>query len=53
MIAARSNKAEIVKYLIENCKVKINEKDSNGYTALKYAELSNATQTIELLKNHK
>ena len=53
MIAARSNKTEIVKYLIENCKVKINEKDSNGFTALKYAELSNATESIEILKNHK
>ncbi|WP_281228421.1 ankyrin repeat domain-containing protein [Flavobacterium aquiphilum] len=53
MIAARSNKVEIVKYLIENCKVKINEKDSNGFTALKYAELSNATESIEILKNHK
>lgn len=53
MIAARSNKTEIVKYLIENCKVNINEKDSNGFTALKYAELSNATESIEILKNHK
>jgi hypothetical protein len=33
--------------------VKINEKDSNGFTALKYAELSNATESIEILKNHK
>ncbi|WP_348811760.1 ankyrin repeat domain-containing protein [Flavobacterium maritimum] len=53
MIAARSNKATIVKYLVENCNVKINEKDSNGFTALKYAELSNATESIEILKNHK
>lgn len=53
MIAARSNKVTIVKYLVENCNVKINEKDSNGFTALKYAELSNATESIEILKNHK
>ncbi|AOW10977.1 ankyrin repeat domain-containing protein [Flavobacterium gilvum] len=53
MIAARSNKVEIVKYLLQNPSVKINEKDSNGFTALKYAEISNATDTIEILKNHK
>lgn len=53
MIAARSNKVEIVKFLLENPNIKINEKDSNGFTALKYAELSNATETIEILKNHK
>lgn len=53
MIAARSNKAEIVKYLVETCKVNINEKDANGFTALKYAELSNATESIEIIKDHK
>ncbi|HSD05746.1 ankyrin repeat domain-containing protein [Flavobacterium sp.] len=53
MIAARYNKAEIVKYLLEDCDVKINEKDDNGLTALNYAEISNATETIQLLKNYK
>jgi uncharacterized protein len=53
MIAARYNKAEIVKYLLENSNVKVNEKDSNGYTALNYAEISQATESIAVLKNHK
>jgi len=53
MIAARYNKVEIVKYLLENCDVKVDEKDANGLTALNYAEISNATEAIQLLKNHK
>jgi uncharacterized protein len=53
MMAARYNKVEIIKYLLENKKVKINEKDAIGYTALKYAEISNATESIEILKNYK
>jgi len=52
MLAARYNRVEIVKYLLDECHVKINEKDDNGLTALKYAEISNATETIQLLKNH-
>lgn len=53
MIAARSNKVEIVKYLVENCHVKVTDRDSNNFTALKYAELSNATETVQYLKNIK
>jgi len=49
MVAARYNNSEIVKYLIEKG-VNVKEKDDKGYTALKYAELSNATETIALLK---
>lgn len=53
MIAARYNKIEIIKYLLDNCNVKINLKDSQGLTALNYAEISNATESIDLLRNHK
>lgn len=50
MIAARYNKTEIIKYLLSKG-ARLNEKDENGFTALKYAELSNAKEAIELLKN--
>lgn len=49
MTAARYNKTEIIKILLSNgadSKIK-NEK---GFTALKYAELSNATDAVALLK---
>lgn len=49
MVAARYNNAEIVKYLLEKG-VNVKEKDDKGYNALKYAELSNATEVIALLK---
>jgi ankyrin repeat protein len=49
MIAARYNKVEIIKILISKG-AHLNEKDENGYTALKYAEISNATEAIQILK---
>lgn len=52
MTAARYNKAEIMKVLIANG-ARINEKNEKGYTALKYAELSNATDAIAILKEAK
>ena len=52
MYAARYNKVEIVKLLLANG-AKSNIKDDKGFTALRHAELSNATETIEILKAHK
>jgi len=52
MIAARYNKHEIIKVLLENG-AKANVKNEGGFTALRYAELSNATESIALLKNLK
>lgn len=49
MIAARYNKTEIIKFLLSKG-AHLSEKDDNGFTALKYAELSNATDAILLLK---
>lgn len=49
MIAARYNNAEIVKFLLEKGANK-NIKNEKGYTALKYATLSNATEAAALLK---
>ncbi|REG96044.1 ankyrin repeat domain-containing protein [Flavobacterium aquicola] len=49
MIAARYNKVEIIKYLLSKG-ADLNKKDENGFTALKYAELSNANEAIQLLK---
>jgi ankyrin repeat protein len=49
MVAARYNKTEIIKFLISKG-ARLNEKDENGFTALKYAELSNATEAVQLLK---
>ena len=49
MIAARYNKVEILKFLVSKG-VKINEKDSKGFNALKYAELSNAFDAVQYLK---
>jgi uncharacterized protein len=49
MIAARYNKVEIIKFLLSKG-ARINEKDENGFTALKHAELSNANEAIQLLK---
>lgn len=50
MMAARFNKVEILKLLISKG-AKIDTKDENGLTALKYAELSKATEAISALKN--
>lgn len=51
MIAARYNKTEIIKFLLSKG-ARLKEKDENGYTALKYAELSNANEAIQLLKQN-
>lgn len=51
MVAARYNKTEIIKFLISKG-ARLNQKDENGYTALKHAELSNATEAIQLLKQN-
>ncbi|QYJ68002.1 ankyrin repeat domain-containing protein [Flavobacterium litorale] len=49
MLAARYNRAEIVKILIANgAKLKIT--DDRGFTALKHAELSNANESAVILK---
>lgn len=52
MIAARYNKCEIIKVLLANG-AKPNTKNDRGYTALKYAELSNASEAAALLKDLK
>lgn len=52
MIAARFNKAEIMKILLANG-ARPNDKNERGYTALKYAQLSNATDAIAILKELK
>ena len=52
MIAARYNKHEIIKLLLANG-ARHTEKNEKGYTALKYAQLSNATESIAILKDLK
>lgn len=49
MLAARYNKVEIIKLLLENG-AKLDTKDERGHTALKYAEFSKANEAIALLK---
>ena len=49
MIAARYNKLEIIKILLSNG-AQLKAKDGNGFTALKYAELSNAKEAAQILK---
>ncbi len=49
MYAARYNRVAIIKMLIDKG-AKINTKDSKGYTAMKFAKLSNANEAIALLK---
>jgi ankyrin repeat protein len=49
MYAARYNKVEILKFLVSKG-AKINEKDSKGFTAIKYAEQSNAFDAVQYLK---
>ncbi|MFT3796423.1 ankyrin repeat domain-containing protein [Flavobacterium sp.] len=49
MVAARYNNVEIIKFLLENGANK-DKKNEKGYTALKYATLSNAKEAMELLK---
>jgi len=50
MFAARYNKVDIIKYLLAKGADK-NAKDSKGYNALKYAELSKSTEAYNYLKN--
>lgn len=50
MYAARYNKVEIIKYLLLKGADR-NIKDSQGFTALKHAELSNAYEAIAILKS--
>ena len=50
MIAARFNKVDIITLLISNGARK-DTKDEKGFTALKYAEFSKATEAIAALKN--
>ncbi|WP_276381016.1 ankyrin repeat domain-containing protein [Flavobacterium sp. H4147] len=50
MTAARYNKVEIIKVLLA-AGARPNDKNEKGYTALKYAQLSNATEAIAILKN--
>ncbi|RED22750.1 ankyrin repeat protein [Flavobacterium cutihirudinis] len=52
MTAARYNKVEILKLLLANGARPL-DKNEKGYTALKYAELSNATEAIAILKDLK
>lgn len=49
MYAARYNKVDILKLLIEH-EANLKVKCPKGYTALKYAQLSNATEAAEVLK---
>ncbi len=50
MYAARYNKVEIIEYLLQKGADR-DIKDSQGFTALKYAELSNAYEAITVLKS--
>lgn len=49
MLAARYNKVEIIKLLLEKGAIK-STKNENGLTALKCAQLSNAQDAISVLK---
>ena len=48
MIAARYNKVEIIKLLIENG-ADLRAENENGFTALKFAQLSNANEAATYL----
>lgn len=50
--AARYNRVEIAKLLLDNG-AKLNTKCDKGFTALKYAEISKATDVAQLLKSYK
>nr|WP_315145510.1 ankyrin repeat domain-containing protein [uncultured Flavobacterium sp.] len=50
MYAARYNKVEIIEYLLQKGADRT-IKDSQGFTALKYAELSNAYEAVAILKS--
>jgi ankyrin repeat protein len=49
MLAARYNRVEIIKILLSKG-ADLNAKDEKGYTALKHAELSQAFEAAQLLK---
>jgi uncharacterized protein len=49
MLAARYNRVEIVEILLKNG-AKVDIKNERGFTAIKYAELSKANESLELLK---
>lgn len=51
MIAARYNNVEILKLLIENG-AKVDIQNENGFTALKFAQLSNATEAATFLSGY-
>ncbi|WP_291115227.1 ankyrin repeat domain-containing protein [Flavobacterium sp. UBA6135] len=50
MYAARYNQTEIMEFLMEKG-ADVKAKCKNGFTALKHAELSNATEAVQLLKS--
>lgn len=50
MYAARYNKADIVKLLIDNG-AKLKAKSERGFTALKWAQLAKADKSIAVIKN--
>jgi len=50
MFAARHNKCEIAKLLIANGAKLKTKADRNGFTALKFAELSNAKDCYKVIK---
>ena len=52
MVAARYNKCEIIMILLANG-AKPSEKNEKGFTAFNYAEFSNATDCIAILKDLK
>lgn len=52
MIAARYNKVEIIRVLLKNG-ANASARNEKGFTALKYAQLSNATDAIAILKDLK
>lgn len=49
MLAARYNRVEIIKYLLDNG-AKLNALDQYGHSALYYAESSKSTEAIAVLK---
>ncbi|OMQ07969.1 ankyrin repeat domain-containing protein [[Flexibacter] sp. ATCC 35103] len=52
MIAARYNKVDILRILLSNG-ANPSVRNEKGFTALKYAQLSNATEAIAILKDLK
>ena len=50
MYAARYNKADILKYLIDQG-AKLKTRSDKGLTAMKYAEISKATAAVSILEN--